>query len=1098
MKKQLVFAIYFFISLNFLAQEKIPFIDYDEISKDVADASQAKNYDKVLEGLDKINKNDSVYSSSLISKSYYLLNLKKYEEAIEVADEGLSLNNYDTNLSFYINKGLAYVYQEKFEAALETYNEGIKFYPKYYLLWYNKGAVLEKLNRIKDATDAYQKTITLNPTYSSSHLQLGNICYNQELVSQALMCYNIYLLLKYDEASAFETLKSMNNLVAEKNINEANPDIEISPDDETFEDIDLVLNNKIALNKKYETGNKINISLTNQNHALLTQLDDFEGNGGFWDKKYVPLFNWIRENNLFDNFIYTLCYSIENEKYKKIINQNEKGIASFINSFYDKWRDILKTNTIDFDGKKQDVIYHYYNGYVQAIGKMNDDLFIGKWEFYNSRGQLTSYGAYDDKGDAIGKWVWLHNNGKTKETSIYKDDLLNGENYQYHENGKPYIISNYSNEKLDGEYKYYNDKGALIQKKYFKNGELDGLYKSFFSVGEDLLEFHIPYKNGNVENKVTEYYANGNVYAEIPFVNGKREGTEKKYFFNKKISSEINYQNGELNGVYKTFYTNGNVNETGQSSDNFYNDSWKSYYKDGTLQADFTYDEGAIDGIYKYYDTDGKIYYEYLYRKGEVIEYKYFNKQGEILSDGRKKGGEFLFIGHYPNGNTTSKGLYNIKGGKEGFWQFYSSNDVLTEEGNYSDNKANGEYKIHHNNGKLESKSTYLNDSLIGYYAGYYKKGQLKRQGWNKKGYAHGEWRSYYIDGTLNIVNFYHKDKLHGIQEYYSVDGKIERTYIYKYGELLSEVYYDYAGNILGEINYLPKENNFIVTYLYTNKKPDTKIEYINGVKHGKYIHYDFYGNVRLEGNYTNGAQDGKWTWYYKNGKIESIRNYLNGNLNGESTDYHEDGTLERTSFYEYGKAIGTWLTYHENGKIDNSTEYDNDVMHGRRIFYDNSEKLQLIRFYNYGTLIGYSYLDKESKELPMIPIKNETAKITSYFDNGKVARELEYKNGDLVNTYKEYYYSGQLKSKMAFIDDEYDGSIIEYYNNGTIKSEKNYQNGYLQGLVKNYFVNGKTKEEINYRNGLKSGEANYNNKKGKLIKKEFYFNDDVYKSETY
>src|SRR5690606_34675526 len=250
----------------------------------------------------------------------------KYEEAIQLTNEGISLECPDSNLSFYINKGLSYVYLGKYEDGLEVYNEGLKLYSKNSQLWYLKGNALEKLDRINEAVLAYQNSITLNPTYAKPHLQLGNLCYKQGLISQALMCYNIYLILSIEEEDVFNTLKSLNNLVEVKNNNIPNPDLKISNDDEFFKTIDLVLTNKIALNKNYETGNKINISLTRQNHALIEQLKDFEGQGGFWDTNYVQLFKWISEKNLFNNFIYTLCYSIQNEDYAKIVKQKEKDI----------------------------------------------------------------------------------------------------------------------------------------------------------------------------------------------------------------------------------------------------------------------------------------------------------------------------------------------------------------------------------------------------------------------------------------------------------------------------------------------------------------------------------------------------------------------------------------------------------------------------------------------------------------------------------------------------------------------------------------------------------------------------------------------------
>ncbi|UKM65408.1 tetratricopeptide repeat protein [Flavobacteriaceae bacterium GSB9] len=1098
MTKKLFVALYLITSLSIFSQEKIPFIDYDTVYSQASKAIQENDYEKTIDILDQINKNDSTYASVLISKSYYLLNSEKYEEAIKVTDEGLRLNNYDTNLSFYINKGLAFASLEKYNEAIQIYNEGLKTYPNYYLLWYNKGVALETLNKINEAVYAYQQAILFNPTYAKSHLQLGNICYNQELMSQALLCYNMYLLLTFDENGAFNTLKSLNNLVAEKNENIANPELQISDDDKHFENIDLVLSNKIALNENYETGNKIDIALTRQNHALITQLEDFEGGNGFWDKKYIPFFQWIKKNNLFDNFTYTLSYSIQNEKYAKIIKQKEKEIKEFVDLFYPKWHDVLKDNTLVFQEKKQEVSFNYYNGYVQAIGKMNNTVSIGKWNFYNQNGQLISVGSYNDKGERTSTWTWFHNNGKTKETANYKNGFLEGENRLFHKNGKPYIYANYLNNELNGEYLYYNDKGALIQKKFFKNGELDGLYQSYFPVGKDLLEFNIPYKNGSISNLAHEYYADGTVYAEMPFREGTRQGVEKKYFLNKKVSSETNYIDGELNGSYKSYYTNGNTLEEGHASENYYNGPWKSYYRDGTLQASFSYNQGSLDGEYKYFDTDGKPYYDYLYRKGEIIEYKYYDKKGNVLSEGKKKGGEFQFKGHHPNGNILSKGLYDITGGKEGYWEFFSKNGVLIEKGNYSKNKATGEYILYHNNGKVESISNYVNDSLSGYYSNYFKNGQLKRQGWYKNNLGHGEWQSYYIDGTLQVINFYHKDKLHGVQEFYSVDGKLEHTSKYRYGELLEETYFDIQGNLINTVNYEPNASNFTIKILHQNKTPNVVIDYVNGIKHGKYLGYDFYGNKSTEGNYWNGAQDGKWIWYYDNGKTESAMNYKNGNLNGESLNYYEDGAVEAQLFYEYGKRVNTWVRYHENGKKARTTDYVDDVLHGKTVFYCPSGNLQLTRYYNHGTLIGYSYLDKNSKELPMIPITNETTKITSYYNNGNIARELEYKNGNLINSYKIYFYSGQLKEQMHFIDDEYDGLNIEYYENGKIKTESNYNMGVLEGLVKKYHKSGKLKELINYKNDKRSGETHYYNENQKLVKKEFYFNGELYRSKTY
>lgn len=315
--KKIIFLTAFLFTFICYSQDKIPFINLDDISTQISKLEGEENYSKIVELLNTVSENDSTYCDILVTKSYYLLNTDKYDEAITVTNLGLKRDCYDTHQSFYINKGVALLNKESYEEALITYDEGLKLFPNNHTLWYNKGVVLEKLERLNEAIEAHQKSITLNPTYANPHLRLGNICYNQQLMSQALMCYNIYLLLNYDTSSAFNTLNSLNNIVANKNENEADTDLSISEDDELFEDIDLVLNNKLALNSNYETGNKINIYLTRQNHALITQLSELEAGEGFWSTKYLPIYKWISETNRFNDFTYALSTSIKNENMLK-------------------------------------------------------------------------------------------------------------------------------------------------------------------------------------------------------------------------------------------------------------------------------------------------------------------------------------------------------------------------------------------------------------------------------------------------------------------------------------------------------------------------------------------------------------------------------------------------------------------------------------------------------------------------------------------------------------------------------------------------------------------------------------------------------------
>lgn len=1096
MKKLLLSAFLLLWNYGF-SQEKILFVDIEKLKEEAVASGRNGNFEETLRILEKVNKNDSTYCGILISKSYYLLQLEKYEEAIVVVEDGLNRDCADSKFSYLINKGVALENLGKLEDANAHYEEALKAFPRNAQLWNNKGVVLEKLERIEEAIEAYQRAIFYQPGYKKPHLRLGNISYRQEKMAQAVMCFNTYLFLEPDADDAFNILSSLNNLVITKNPNTANPAISISADEDSFETIDLILENKLALNENYLINTKINVPVIRQNHALLDQLKNYEGTEGFWSQTYVPLYKWIIENGHFNDFAHTLAFSIENEEYKKVVEKNIAGVRSFSEAFNLKWREILSQSTFHPGDEENGMAYSYLDSYVEAIGKMEAGKTLGNWKFYNEDGSYGGKGGFNNEGARQGEWVWYYPNGKIKEVANYKNGILQGENRGFYESGRLKYETSLANDELEGEYRYYNEKGALLQKKHFTAGELDGIYEAYFAVGEELPEFYIPYKKGKAEDKFFEYYANGDVYMEKFFKNGKLHGVEKQYNFNKSLFSEILYENGLPVGVYKTFYPNGQVKESGQYKNGLYEGAFKTFYMDGTLQSELTYNKGELENLYRYYDTDGKLFYEYNYKKGKLTGYVFYNKNGEVLEKGSKKGGEFYYKGYSPQGNLITEGLYDVSGGKTGPWKFYTGNGILEFWGEYLAGNIVGEYREYFLNGKVKTLSTYNNGELNGYYVENYPNGKIKSQGWFKGGLRVGEWRDYYIDGQLNSLNYYHKGNLHGEQEYYGPAGSLSHITTFNFGDAVTDRFYAKDRKLFETIDYKAEENKYILSNKHFNGNINSTTSYLNGVKHGLYEYFDFEGNKRLSGNYLNGSEHGKWTWYYPNGKEERVANYVEGKVHGELKDYYDTGVPEDLFLFEFGKATGKAFSYHENGEVETATEYYEDEQHGRKEFYSPSGKLQLVRFYDHGRLTGYSYLGTDGKEVPVIELPNETGVITAFYDNGNISRQMEYRNGVLVGTNKAFYYSGQLENEILNDNGNYNGSFTEFYADGKKKTEKEYIQDHLQGKVKIYHENGKLKEETNYVNNRREGDSFHYDSTGKLIKKEEYLNDEVFSSEV-
>jgi len=1083
-----------------IGQEKLAIIDLDEINNSIELKTQEEDYEGVLEVLEKINKNDTAYASSLIRKSYYLMALERYEEAVATIDKGLTMKIGDLKSSFYQNKGVSFIKQKNFEKAITTFDEGLEIFPENHLLLYNKAVALEGSGLLKESVKALEQVIAIRPLYASAYIKLGSIYYAQERPTQALMAFNLALMLEPDGESSFARLKWINTMFSSENDNKRTPGLMLSEDDKAFDDIDLIISNRIALNKNYEIDSDIDFELIKQNHALLVKLEDFKGKGGFWSEKVVPFYQWIKDSENFDAFSYTISYSIENEKFKKIVQKKTKDVKEFLGVALPAWTTIIKKdNKALFSDKRVQYVYQGNIFYLGAMGTLEgDEKQTGEWFYFNEQGRIDTEAHYDENGARTGNWIWYNDQLEIREAAIYQDGELEGENTIFYPNRQLSVKAFFKDGELNGEYLYYNEKGALKEKKYYEAGKLTGTYTSYFSVGEEIPEFIIPYKKDKVQEKASEYYANGKLYSEIPFKDGNRHGTEKTLHLNANITSEITYVEGVLQGPYKSYHADGEIFETGTYKEDLLQGPYTSYYPDGTLQSEASYLDGSLDGSYTFYDYDGKKHYNFTYKKGDIIDYRYFNKKGEVLKEGKKRGGEFYYNGFAPNGNLTSEGLYDVSGGRKGEWKYYGQNGNLISKGTFEDDLTQGIYTRYYPDGTKEWSGNFRNDTLTGYYANYLRNGNIENQGGYKNGLQQGEWRFHYADGSLKSINFLHKGEFQGEQKYFGTDGKLTNTALYNHDNLISETYYDRNEKQFQEINYKPSKEDTLLIYKHYNGKTFTETSYIHGIKHGAFNSYFFDGKLENEGEYLNDSQNGAWTWYFENGKPNIKATYVLGNLDGEFIRYYENGQIEDSNFFDLGVSVGTWKSYYEDGTLFTKNLYLNGKLDGRKEFYSPTGRLQLIRFYDHGTLIGYSYSDTDGNELAMIPIANETSKITAYYDNGKISRELEFENGEYAGAYKTYFYNGQLKEEFVHENGEYKGPKISYYANGNIKEQEEFLIGVLHGKSTKYYEDGALMEEAHYKNGVQTGNAASYNKTGKKVKSEDYFNGKIYTQQTF
>ena len=630
---------------NILAQDKLLYETGVTLSGEASELIQQEKYDDAIKVFQKIAPNDTLYKNSFVAISYYHIQQKQYDKALGVTEEGLKIADPTTKQSLYINRGSSYEALEKYTLAKENYITALKEYPRNHKLRYNLSRINEKLGENEEAFENLILTLEANPFYANAFLQLGNMYRKQNKRSQALLLYNLYLLCSPDGESSFQVLQMANNMV--NAIKDIDGDVyDITKDDDLFENYNLIVESKLALQKDFKISNELNIPFTKQTFAILKQLEKgpFEGESTLWTDKIIPFYNWINTNGHFDNLSYTTAYSIKNEDYKKITSKKLESINEFLSIAYPKWSNLFSK---DQKESKEAMMRNYDNdGFITGEGQVdNQDNPIGKWIYYNPKGQIIAKGSFIE-GNRDGNWEWFYDNGALKEKGSYSNGIEQGDYQFFHDNGNKKITLSFKDGKIDGLYKLYSSDGALQEKRNYKAGKMDGIRSFYYKSDNELLNYEYTIENDIASGLYKEFYPNGTLTKEMTLVNDFFEGEEKTYHYNGKLSTTATYKKGNYEGPFKAYYNNGEIESTGLYIDGELNGEYKIYYRNGILKEKKQFEKGKLEGPYLTYDRDGILLSDFNYKNGLLKEYTYYDKKGNVIESQKKKSGELYYKGY--------------------------------------------------------------------------------------------------------------------------------------------------------------------------------------------------------------------------------------------------------------------------------------------------------------------------------------------------------------------------------------------------------------------------------------------------------------------
>jgi tetratricopeptide (TPR) repeat protein len=298
-------------------------------------------YDKAL-SLDKDN------LLALAEKAFSLLSLQKYDESINCCQKAIATHPGDELLkTVYVTYGNATDGLKKTDKSIDIYDEGIKQFPDFYQLYFNKGITLSSVKKDDEAILCFEKAIMLKPSHASSHNAIARLSKINGKRIPSLLAYCRFLAIEPQSNRAKENLSSLQEIM-KSNVEKTGKKsitISISPNllgdttadgkqnENSFGIIDLILSSETALDFDKKNKQKTEVGqFIRKFKTVCTSLEETKKNNfGFFWEYYVPYFTEMNDRNFIETFAYIAFASSDDTDVSKWLKTHKSETDKFFN-----------------------------------------------------------------------------------------------------------------------------------------------------------------------------------------------------------------------------------------------------------------------------------------------------------------------------------------------------------------------------------------------------------------------------------------------------------------------------------------------------------------------------------------------------------------------------------------------------------------------------------------------------------------------------------------------------------------------------------------------------------------------------------------------
>lgn len=219
----------------------------------------------------------------------------------------------------------------------------------------------------------------------------------------------------------------------------------------------------------------------------------------------------------------------------------------------------------------------------------------------------------------------------------------------------------------------------------------------------------------------------------------------------------------------------------------------------------------------------------------------------------------------------------------------------------------------------------------------------------------------------------------------------------------------------------------------------------------------------------------------HSNGLLERRINFVNGKEDGKDTTYYRTGCVQVVRSFIQGTENGQWVYYYDSTRqLAWEMNYFVGQKHGKHVYFKKNGDTTLLENYKNGILDGVK---------------------RTYYNDGKVEREIYYKEGQFNGSFRIFSAEGKVVDELNYVAGQKDGLNKYYYSDGTLLRTEYWDKGVKNGDFKVYYIQGHLQSHEVYKKGNKEGTwveyyADQKLKRRAIYKKDVLIEDHQYNAD--